>query len=300
MFGVHESFKTFKEELSPREVAKALGVSESAVKRWCDDGLLPFERTPGGHRRVPSHAVLRFAREHGRGIRDGSMLAAAAAPPKPAGAARAALLKALLAGDRPAVLAALESHWLGGRTVDVLCDELIAPAFAEIGERWSRGSLEIYEERRAIELVRRCLDDLGARLAPLGERAPKAIGGTLEHDPFALPTTMTELVLRDRGFDARSLGTGLPGATIARAIARVEPRVVWLSVGASEDEQKTVAECSLLEQAAKACGAALVIGGRALVPSLRRQLRYSAFCDGMLQLASFADALVPRQGGATR
>ncbi|MBK6463401.1 MAG: helix-turn-helix domain-containing protein [Myxococcales bacterium] len=92
MFGVQESFKTFKEELSPREVAKALGVSESAVKRWCDDGLLPFERTPGGHRRVPSHAVLRFAREHGRGIRDGSVLAAAAAPPKPAGAARAALL----------------------------------------------------------------------------------------------------------------------------------------------------------------------------------------------------------------
>jgi excisionase family DNA binding protein len=292
---MRESFITSTTDVSPRQVAIALGVSESAVKRWCDQGLLPLARTPGGHRRISSVAVLRFARDRGREVRDGAaLLAADAAMPKPLGMARAELRRGLLAADGAAVRATLESQWLGGQSVDVLCDELITPVFVEIGERWSRGALEIYEERRAGELVRRCLDDLGARLSPPARSAPSALGGTLENDPYWLPTTMSELVLRERGFEARSLGIGLPAATMARAIADGKPRLVWLAVGACADERRVVAECGVLERAARAVGAALVVGGRALVPALRRQLRYSAFCDGMAQLASFAEALVPR------
>ena len=76
--------------------------------------------------------------------------------------------------------------------------------------------------------------------------------------------------------------------------------LVWLAVGTCDDERRIVAECAAVERAAKAVGAALVVGGRALVPSLRRQLRYSAFCDGMSQLASFADALVPRASAVSK
>ena len=296
-----ESFITSTHGVSPRQAARALGASESAVKRWCDQGLLPLVRTPGGHRRIPVPAVLGFARERGRALRDGSaLIAGETATPKPLGAARAELRRGLVRGDRDAVQATLESQWLGGRSVDVLCDEVVAPVFAEIGERWARGSLEIYEEHGASQLLRRCLDDLGARLSPPARNAPRAIGGTLEHDPYGIPTAMAELVLQERGFDARSLGTGLPAATIARAIADLQPRLVWLAVGTCDDERRFVAECGAVERAAKAVGAALVVGGRALVPSLRRKLRYSAFCDGMSQLAAFADALVPRASAGSK
>jgi len=290
-----ESFKPSVGDLSPRQVAKAFGVSESSVKRWCDQGLLPLVRTPGGHRRLPVTAVLRFARETGRDLRDGlaaltsSELAAA---PKTVHGARVELRRRLLAGDRAAVQATLESLWLGGRSLEVLCDELIVPVLADIGERWRRGTLEIYEERVACEILRRCLDDLGARLPSRGRSAPRALGGSLEEDPFMLPNAMAEVVLQERGFDARSLGTQLPAATIARAISVQRPRLVWLALGTCEDEQRIVAECAVVERAAKAVGAPLVVGGRALVPSLRRRLRYSAFCDGMGHLASFADALL--------
>lgn len=297
----HNSFISSNHDISPRQVAVALGVSESAVKRWCDQGLLPLERTPGGHRRISSAAVLRFARERGREIRDASaLISTESAMPKPLGMARAELRRALLAGDRTAARATLEAQWIGGQSVDVLCDEMIVPAFAEIGECWSRGALEIYEERCAGELLRRCLDGLGARFSPLVQGAPRAIGGTLEDDPYGLPTAMSELVLQERGFDARSLGIGLPAATIARAIADLKPRLVWLAVGTCDDERRIVGECAVVERATKAVGAALVVGGRALVPSLRRQLRYSAFCDGMTQLASFAEALVPRTGPGSK
>lgn len=293
-----ESF-SYGDAVSPRRAAAAFGVSESSVKRWCDEGLLDAVRTPGGHRRLPLPAVLRFARTNGHRLLDPAALVGKSSRsprPKPLRIARADLSRALLAGDRAAVCATLESQWLGGSSVDVLCDALVAPVFVAIGERWSRGAIEIYEERRACELLRQCLYDLSSRFVPIRPKAPRAIGGTLEDDPYTLPTIMAELVLLERGFDACSLGSGLPGATIARAIAELKPRLVWLGVGHADDRRRLVAECAIVERAATAAGAALVVGGAALVAPLRKELRYAAFCDGMVHLASFADAL----GGVSR
>lgn len=70
--GKRETFETFnnvmQELLSPRQVAVALGVSESSLKRWCDRGMLPTRRTAGGHRRVPLDGVLTFLRETGQDL----------------------------------------------------------------------------------------------------------------------------------------------------------------------------------------------------------------------------------------
>ncbi|MEI6235767.1 MAG: helix-turn-helix domain-containing protein, partial [Planctomycetota bacterium] len=51
------------EELSPKQVALALGVSEASLKRWCDNGLLDSTRTAGGHRRISRGSVMAFLRE---------------------------------------------------------------------------------------------------------------------------------------------------------------------------------------------------------------------------------------------
>jgi MerR family transcriptional regulator, light-induced transcriptional regulator len=50
--------------LSPKQVARALGVSESSLKRWCDQGLIATVRTAGGHRKMASAEVMRYIREH--------------------------------------------------------------------------------------------------------------------------------------------------------------------------------------------------------------------------------------------
>jgi len=45
---------------SPKQVAERLGVSESSVKRWLDQGAVPILRTAGGHRRVSQESVERL------------------------------------------------------------------------------------------------------------------------------------------------------------------------------------------------------------------------------------------------
>lgn len=260
-------------------------------------------KTPGGHRRLPVTSLVRFAREEGHPLHDPSVLAQnEPAAQQGLRAVRAALLRALLADDERAVHGMLEAEWLAGRAIDGLCDALIAPALSELGERWRMGKAAIYQERRACELLQRALLRLGEALAPRGERTRPlrglALGGALEGDLYELPTLMAELVLRERGFDARSLGAGLPAETIARAITERRPRLVWVAAAVSGDDARFAREFARIADAASSVGAAVAVGGRALHRSLRQQLRYSTFCDAMAHLAAFADAQMTARGDA--
>jgi excisionase family DNA binding protein len=54
--------------LKTRQVARALGVSVSTIKRWVDSGNLQAARTVGKHRLIRVSDALRFA--HAQGLPD--------------------------------------------------------------------------------------------------------------------------------------------------------------------------------------------------------------------------------------
>src|SRR4051812_21083244 len=56
--------------LSPLQVARTLGVSETTVKRWVDEGRLPAQRTPGGHRRILASDVRATAQRENWPVAD--------------------------------------------------------------------------------------------------------------------------------------------------------------------------------------------------------------------------------------
>ena len=47
--------------LRSAEVAAILQVSPKTVARWAQQGLLPYQRTLGGHRRYPEPAIRELA-----------------------------------------------------------------------------------------------------------------------------------------------------------------------------------------------------------------------------------------------
>src|SRR4030095_13667767 len=51
--------------LTPKELADAIGASESSLRRWVDSGDIRMSRTAGGHRRIPLREAIRFVRAIG-------------------------------------------------------------------------------------------------------------------------------------------------------------------------------------------------------------------------------------------
>jgi excisionase family DNA binding protein len=55
--------------LRSAEVAAILQVSPKTVARWAQHGLLPYQRTLGGHRRYPEPAIREIAASLAQGVR---------------------------------------------------------------------------------------------------------------------------------------------------------------------------------------------------------------------------------------
>jgi methanogenic corrinoid protein MtbC1 len=166
----------------------------------------------------------------------------------------------------------------------------VAEAFHDIGDLWDCGDVEVYQERRGCEICLRCLHDLRRALPDPPPDAPLAMGGTPEGDPYVLPTTMVDLVLRERGWQTTSLGNSVPLESMAVALRRMRPNLFWLSVSSIADESAFLASYDRLVVSIPK-EVAIVVGGRALHETLRRQMTFAAYCDDFRHMETFADTL---------
>jgi methanogenic corrinoid protein MtbC1 len=283
-----------QQQLSPKQVARAIGVSEASVKRWCDKGILQATRTVGGHRRVLLNEVFRFIRESDQQLVGPEVLGLPATTGQGEGTrdrARERMEEALEAGDDERVRQIAFDLFLAGTKVVTICDEVLAPSFRSVGHHWEEGALEVYRERLACEITLRLLYQMEQALPAPGSEAPLAIGGTLEGDPYTLPTAMVQACLREAGWHARSLGTNHPVETLCAAIGEERPQLFWLSVSYLQVDEHFLAQFATLSQAANKARIPLVVGGRTLTAQLREQMRYAAFCDRLAHLIAFAQTV---------
>lgn len=279
------------EFVSPKQLARAIGVSESSVKRWCDQGLLETGRTAGGHRRLSLPEALEFLRARQFTVVDPTVLglpAACGQGERTAERARQRLLEAIIDGDDERSRQVLFDLYLAGRSILELCDSLLTPVLHEIGDRWDCGSLEVYQERRACEVVIRILHELRRLTPEPPESAPIAIGGTGPDDFYSVPTTMVELILRAGGWRASSLGSGLPFVTLVQALEHVRPQLFWLSVTHLGSADRFAEGFTRLSAAAAKLKIPLVVGGQALSEEIRSRLRFTAYCDTLRHLDATA------------
>lgn len=279
--------------LSPKQVAEAIGASESSLKRWCDQGLIKTVKTAGGHRRIPVQEALRFARDQNHAVVEPRILSMPASEDRKArrveGCAER-LVEALLTDNEAAAHAIVFDLFLAGQPVSLIFDEVIAVAFRTIGEKWECHEADVYQERCSCQIALRVLHELRSKqVSP--ERDLVALGSTIEGDQYSLPVTMSEIVLRSVGWDARLLGSSIPFNSMINAVKRHEPGLFWLSVSFIPDEAEFISGFNRLFEAASKLNTAIVVGGRALTSEIRTKLRYSAFCDTMRHLEEFAKTL---------
>ena len=227
--------------LSPRELADALGVSESSLKRWVDAGKITAARTEGGHRRIALPEAVRFIRETGAPLARPELLdmpEVAALLQRPWAAADAdAFRHYLIEGDAMGARGWLLARYLAGATVAELSDGPVREGMRRIGDLWQHDPEGVFVEHRATDTCLQALAHLRSMFAPPAT-APLALGAAPADDPYIMPTFIAAMVVASVGLRAVNLGPDTPVSALARAYAHhvaagSPPALVWISASAN-------------------------------------------------------------------
>ena len=157
--------------------------------------------------------------------------------------------------------------------------------------------MDIYQERRAGEICESILIELRSFLPIPNEKSPYAIGATPEGDDYRIANRMAELILRELGWNAISLGTSLPFSTIEKAVIRYEPKLIWLSISSISNKKKffvayqqmreRAGDNYFLKSAFLSVVIAIILGGNALTERVRKEIPCTAYCEHMQDMESY-------------
>jgi MerR family transcriptional regulator, light-induced transcriptional regulator len=276
---------------TPKDLADAIGVSESSMRRWIDSGQLKMTRTAGGHRRVERVEAIRFLRETGTplvrpeilGLGEVTTLTVKVKSPD-----EHRLFDALAAGDRALARGLVVSWHLAGRSLASIFDGPLRAALTRLGELWihERGGIMI--EHRATDICIEMVHHLRALLPHPAADAPLAIGATPQDEWHSLPSQMAAAVARERGLRDMNFGGNVPVELLQRMIEQENARVVWLSV-TMKARTGVRAQVQRLAEAMAQHNAMLVLGGRSAaglgrhprVHQLASMSEFAAFLDGL-------------------
>jgi excisionase family DNA binding protein len=214
--------------LSPRDLADALGVSESSLKRWVDAGKIAAFRTEGGHRRILVAEAVRFIRESGTPVARPDLLGLPEVATPQRAATTTELLPFLLEGDVTGARAFLLTRYLAGSSIAELADGPIRVAMHALGELWRHEESGIFVEHRGTDTCLQAISYL-RHMIDAPANAPLAIGAGPEDDPYMIPPVLAAMVTTVAGFRTVNLGPDTPLAALQAAVAHHRPRLVWIS-----------------------------------------------------------------------
>lgn len=282
--------------LSTAAAARALGVGVSTIKRWVDEEVLPAHRTSGGHRKLLRAEILSLARQGKLPSVDIAPLLPDASPGRKLDpvALRTSLTQATLSGDEPRIRELFRRARTAALPLDTLADQVIAPVMQRVGLEWECQRIDVWQEHRGTQLIAAMLHDLLGQLAPpASHNRPLAVGAAPAGDPYFLGLLLAQMALVESGWRVVNLGPNTPLASLAAAVERLRPRLVWISASHLVDPPQFVRDYRLLQREANRQGVAIALGGQAMAAPLREQLVYTMFGDGITQLVQFASTLHP-------
>ena len=284
--------------LTTKEVARLLRVSEATVKRWADDGRLRSEKTVGGHRRFGIQAIAHLRRQQGVGP-DSQAPARNAARKKRAAKpllSPATLRDLLLRGDESEAAAVLVDAYLQDHALASLFDTTITEAMHQVGELWFEGTITVADEHLATRVVLSALQKLRGIVLPAEPTGLKAICCGIEGDLHELPIHLVEIILEVEGWDAKNLGPNLPLFALREMVAQQRPHLVCISARTIADLDRATAEYAQLRKLTEKHAAAVVIGGEGFRdPAFRERFPSDFYAEDFLGLTKFIRALAKKE-----
>jgi excisionase family DNA binding protein len=230
-----------------------VAVAPSTIKRWADQGILPFTRTAGGHRRFNRFAVERLRRAQTGWASSTDPLAAA-------------WIRWLVDGRR---------HVIDGQLLEArgrlgswwrVTDE-IGVALAEMGKEWECGRLTIADEHQASDALARALARMGDAL-PIPLDGPKCLLACVGEEEHTLGLSLAELCVRELGWTPLWLGRRTPLDEVVRLVRDGQASLVALSASALLSDEHALR--AIADEAGAACkerNVGLLLGGEGAWPA---------------------------------
>ena len=107
--------------------------------------------------------------------------------------------------------------------------EVLVPMLRLVGQRWESGQLGVEAEHLASASVASALSTHAAGAAAAAGPGPaRLLLACAENETHALPLVALHVALLERGLRSHMLGAAVPDASLAAAVRRTGPRVVFL------------------------------------------------------------------------
>jgi MerR family transcriptional regulator, light-induced transcriptional regulator len=283
--------------LTSKETARILGVSEASVKRWADGGLLPVTKTAGGHRRFQPEDIVVFQRsEFGAAKQANTETQPGVSKTKTLHAVDDAALidkmfETLLEGRPEEVSALLINLSLQGQSVALIADFVLCPALRKIGEYWQKGNLSVAEEHVASRAGIAALQRLRSIQSLSSVRGMRMICSSTENDFHEFPTQVAALTLESKGWEVINLGASTPFYALEEAVERFKPRLVAVASTILGDLDRAAREYKDFRRTAVRLNASVVLGGAGFSGEIRQRFEADLYADGFCQLEEFAAGL---------
>jgi methanogenic corrinoid protein MtbC1 len=140
------------------------------------------------------------------------------------------LVEYLLQGDIQNSRRLLCSMHEFSKSPDQLIVKVLLPTMSDIGDRWERHQIEIFQEHFATEALRSLLASLPALLSFTPKPTERtALVSCAPGDTHALISLALSSYLEIRGWRVKNLGGSLPAEQIIRAVETSKPDTLFLS-----------------------------------------------------------------------
>jgi len=258
------------EFIPTKEVAALFSVTETTVKRWSDEGLIPCVKSPGGHRKFRLSDVVDFAEKQGYPVtgtleppltKEQMERVQFAVHTQNYHRIAEVLFDEALKADPERVFQLLNYLSKHNIKLSTLADEVLRPPMVKIGELWKEGKLRIDQEHRTSHAMTEAIVRLVPRLHKKEGNGLTALCACLEGERHEIGLRSLAFALETEGFGVAFIGCDTPHDALIAAIKKNRPDLVCVSFTSSELNPGLVKEFAGIARAVKSVHGKFLAGG---------------------------------------
>ena len=282
--------------ISTREAAALLSVTETTIKRWTESGRLKCTKTLGGHRKYTLADIEDFGSKNGIPVSGVSTPLSKSQLDKVGFALYTrnmdqiseVVMEEALQGDRDGLFD-LFIYLLKNRIrFGSLIDEIVQPAFEQIGYRWEKKKINIENEHLASGAVKTALARLFVHLPQRKKKNIKVLCACSEGEYHELGIQSLAYELELNGYEVLYLGAATPFNSIREMVKKEKPSVVFISSTSQVlPEEEFISNMKKLSKTAAAVKSEVIAGGKYVQKFSSSSLGCRAVLNSINDIKSF-------------